>query len=156
MRRTLKFLHTVAACGLVGAFLAYLIVLAFAPQGTPLAYAQMRQTVGAISNWLLLPSMAVALISGLLAMMVHKPFAELRWVWAKAVLGLSLFEATLAIIGSKATSAAEEAERIVRGESDAAALASIVANEWPTLYVLLALSAAQIALGVWRPRLGAR
>jgi hypothetical protein len=154
MRRAVKFLHTVASGGMIGAFLGYLVILAFSPQGSPQALADMRQTVSALCNYLLLPSLAVALVSGLLSMAVHKPFLEHRWVWAKAVLGLSLFEATLAVIHAKAASASEEAAKIVTGEGDPAMLASIVANEWMTLGALLALCGAQVALGVWRPRLG--
>ncbi len=70
------------------------------------------------------------------------------------MLGLSLFEATLAVIHAKAASASEEAAKIVTGQGDPAMLASIVANEWMTLGALLALCGAQVALGVWRPRLG--
>ncbi len=83
MRRAVKFLHTVASGGMIGAFLGYLVILAFSPQGSPQALADMRQTISALSNYLLLPSLAVALVSGLLSMVVHKPFLEHRWVWAK-------------------------------------------------------------------------
>ncbi len=154
MRKFVKFLHTIASCGLVGALFGYIVVLMFAPQGTPQSYAEMRQTISAISSYILLPSLGVGLVSGLIAMMVHRPFQELRWVWAKAILGLSMFEATLAIIQAKANSAAEEATKIAAGTGDPQALATIIANEWMTLYVILALSAAQIGLGIWRPRLG--
>ncbi len=154
MRKFVKFLHTFASCGLVGALFGYIVVLMFSPQGTPQSYAEMRQTISAISSYILLPSLGVGLVSGLIAMMVHRPFQELRWVWAKAILGLSMFEATLAIIQAKANSAAEEATKIAAGTGDAQALATIIANEWMTLYIILALSAAQIGLGIWRPRLG--
>lgn len=154
MRRTVKFLHTVASGGMIGAFFGYLAILAFAPQGNPQAIAGMRETISALCNYVLLPSLALALISGLLSMAVHKPFLEHRWVWAKAVLGLSLFEATLAVIHAKAASASEEAAKIAAGNGDPGLLASVVANEWMTLYALLALCGAQVALGVWRPRLG--
>lgn len=155
MRRALKFLHTLASCGLIGSLLGYLLVLAVAPQETARAYAETRQVLAALANYLLLPSLALALVSGLLAMAVHKPFLDLRWVWAKAVLGLSLFEATLAVVQAKASSAAEAAARLAGGEGDAALLAEIIANERPTLFAILALSVAQIVLGIWRPGLGA-
>ncbi len=106
MRKTVKFLHTCAACGMIGALLGYMVVLNYAPQNTALAYADMRQTISALCNYLLLPSMALALISGLVSMAVHPPFQEQTWVWIKALLGISVFEATLGIIGSKADSAA--------------------------------------------------
>ena len=67
-------------------FFGYLVIFAFAPQGTPQALADMRQTISALCNYLLLPSLGLALVSGLLSMVVHKAFMEHRWVWAKAVL----------------------------------------------------------------------
>ena len=73
MRRAGKFMHTCAACGMIGALLAYAIVLTTAPQDTAQSYADMRQTVSALCSYLLLPSMALALISGLLSMAVHRP-----------------------------------------------------------------------------------
>lgn len=105
MRKTLKFFHTAAACGLVGALLGYAVLLAYAPQQTAHQYADMRQTIDVLCNVILLPSLAVALISGLLSMAVHTPFQEMRWVWIKALLGLGMFESTLAIIQSKAHTA---------------------------------------------------
>ncbi len=155
MRRALKFLHSLAACGMIGALAAHAVVLAMAPQDTPQAYAAMRQTLSQIASLLLLPSMAVALLSGLLAMIVHYPFAQTRWAWAKAALGLGLFEATLGFVQSKGTSAAEAAMKAATAGEPDAGVASLVANEWWTLCILLALSLAQVALGVWRPRLGA-
>jgi hypothetical protein len=152
MRKVLKFLHTLASCGLIGALCGNIVVLIFTPQATAQSYADMRQTIHALSAYMLLPSLWIALLTGLLAMMVHKPFLDLRWVWIKAFLGLTLFEGTLAIVQSKAKAALEEAERIAAGAGDPASLASIIANEWMSLYAILALSTAQIALGIWRPR----
>lgn len=154
MRRTLKFFHTLASCGLIGGLTAYGLVLLYAQQGSAQSYAAMRQTISLLSSYMLLPSLGIALISGLLAMMVHRPFQEMRWVWAKAILGMSLFEATLAIVQAKASSAVEEASRIAAGTGDPAALASLIAHEWMTLGAILALSLVQIILGIWRPRLG--
>ncbi|MFN7320457.1 MAG: hypothetical protein ACK5TM_05385, partial [Methylobacterium sp.] len=76
MRKLVKFLHTVAACGLVGALTAYILVLALAPQSTPQSYAEMRQTLSALSNYMLFPSLGVGLVSGIVAMMVHRPFQD--------------------------------------------------------------------------------
>jgi hypothetical protein len=153
MRRAVKFLHTVAACGMVGALLAYALVLTVAPQDTAQSYADMRQTVSALCSYLLLPSMALALISGLLSMVVHKPFMEQRWVWLKAVLGLSVFEATLGIVGSKAGTAAAVSAKIAAGAPAAEELARAIAHEWMALGVILALLMVNIVLAIWRPRL---
>ncbi len=138
---------------MVGALIGYGMALLYAPQDTPLAYAQMRQTISLLCDYLLLPSLAVALVSGLFAMVVHRPFQDTRWAWLKALLGLSLFEATLGVIQSKATTAAAEAAKIAARPAEPNELAMILASEWWALAAILALSLAQIALGVWRPRL---
>lgn len=156
MRKTLKFLHTLAACGLIGAVAGYFIVLTTAPQDTPSNYADMRQTISALSNYLLLPSMAVALVSGLLFMVIHRPFQNMRWVWIKALLGLSMFEATLVIVGAKADYAAKISLEIVDGADKADILETALAYEWHSLGAIMAISVANIVLGVWRPALNKR
>ncbi len=156
MRQTLKFFHTLASCGLIGALLGYMIVLIKAPHDTASTYADMRQTISALCNYILLPSLAIALVTGLLSMAVHRPFQEKRWAWVKALLGLSMFESTLAIIQAKANSAAELSAKIAHGEADTGALATSLSSEWSSLGAILALSIANIVLGVWRPSLAKR
>jgi hypothetical protein len=156
MRKAIKFLHTLASCGLIGALLGYSIILICAPQDTPRAYAEARQTITAFCNYLLLPSLAVALITGLLSMVAHRPFLGTRWAWFKAFLGLSMFEATFAIVQSKATTASVESAKFVTGAGDPGGLADALANEWGSLGAIMALSIAQIVLGVWRPRFAKR
>ncbi len=153
MRKTLKFFHTLASCGLIGGLLAYGVILIAAPQGTPSAFADMRATVAAIASYVILPSLAVALVSGLLSMAVHRPFQELRWAWVKTLLGISMFEATLGIVQSKANTAATLSAQIAAGEPQAKALAEAITYEWHALGVILVLSVANIVLGVWRPSL---
>ena len=150
MRKTLKFLHTCASSGLIGALLGYIIVLLYAPHDTAARYADMRLTISAICNYLLLPSLGVALVTGLLSMAVHRPFQEMRWAWIKALLGLSMFESTLAIIQSKANYAATVSAQIAKGEAEASVLTSSLTTEWTSLGAILALSIANIVLGVWR------
>lgn len=156
MRKALKFLHTLASCGLIGALAGYAIVLIYAPQATASTYADVRHTITALCDYLLLPSLAVALVTGLLSMAVHQPFQDQRWVWVKALLGLSMFEATLGIIQSKAATAAIISAKIAAGDAEPGALATAIASEWMSLGAIAALSVANIVLGVWRPRLAAR
>jgi hypothetical protein len=153
MRRLLKFLHSLASCGLIGALAAYALVLALAPQDTPQAYAAMRVTVAALASFLLVPSMAVAIVTGLIAMAVHYPFAQTRWAWAKALIGLGIFEATLGLVQAKANAAAEAALAAAAGRGALSASDAVVANEWMSFAAIMALSIAQVALGVWRPSL---
>ena len=160
MRKTFKFFHTLASCGLIGALLGYMIVLIKAPHDTASTYADMRQTISALSNYMLLLSLAVVLVTGLLSMAVHRPVQEKHWTWVKALLGLSMFESTLAIIQAKANSAAEVSAKIAHGEADTGALATslcaALSSEWTSLGAILALSIANIVLGVWRPSLAKR
>lgn len=153
MRQLLKFLHTIAACGLIGGLLVYGVLLLYAPQDTPARYADLRHAIMLLSSTILLPSLAVCLVTGLLSMAVHRPFQEKRWVWTKALLGIGMFEATLGIIGSKADYAAKISAKIAAGEADAALLKSALATEWSSLFAVMALSVANVILGVWRPKL---
>ena len=135
MRQALKFVHTFASCGLIGGLLAYAVLLTYAPQDTPARYADLRLSITHLCNYILLPSLALALISGLLSIAVHTPFQEKRWAWVKALLGLSMFEATLGIIGSKADYAAKVAAKIASGEAEIGALKTALASEWTSLAV---------------------
>jgi len=153
MRKATKILHTLASCGLIGALMGYIVILLAAPQDTAESYANARAAIAALCNYLLLPSLAVALMSGLLSMVVHPPFRETRWAWLKALLGLSTFEATLGIIGAKATAAADFSARVAAGEAHQKALADAIANEWGSLVAIMVLAVANVVIGVWRPRL---
>lgn len=153
MRKATKILHSLASCGLIGALLGYMVVLIAAPQDTPTAYANVRVIISALCNYMLLPSLAIAMMSGLLSMVVHYPFQEQRWVWLKALLGFSMFEATLGIIQAKATTAAAISIKIAAGEPQQKALADAIANEWGSLIVIMVISIANVVVGVWRPRL---
>jgi hypothetical protein len=129
-----------------------MIVLATAPDDSMADYAIVRSNIEAISSWLLVPSLMIALVSGLLAMAVHSPFQNAGWVWAKAILGLPMFEGTLATIDSTATRAAELSAQAALGDVDPALLSEMLAREWRALWFIMALAIAQTVLGVWRPR----
>lgn len=156
MRKFLKFLHSLASCGLIGGLLVYAILLAEAHRDTPADLAHLRWSIAALSNYLLIPSLALALVTGLLSMVVHRRFLDKRWAWIKAALGLLMFKGVLTIVGAKADHAAALAERIASGAADVDALDSALAYEWATLAALLTLSVANVVLGVWRPRLAWR
>lgn len=156
MRKLMKFLHTVSSAGIVGALVAYALILVYAPQATAQDYADMRQTIAAVCNYMLLPALGISLVTGLLAMVVHRPFQELRWVWFKALLGIGMFEATLAIISAKAGDAARISAQIAAGEPLQEGLRATISSEWMTLFAILGLTMANYVLGVWRPSLAMR
>ncbi|MFN3959017.1 MAG: DUF2269 family protein [Parvularculaceae bacterium] len=148
----LKILHTLAACGLIGGLGAYMLMLTVAPQATPADYADLRETIKAICDYLLLPSLALALVTGLLAMVVHSPFQEKGWVWIKAASGILMFKGVLTIVSAKAGHAAEMSRRIADGTAPTGALDTLIGLEWGTLWAVMAISVANVVLGVWRPR----
>ncbi len=151
MRKTLKILHTLSSGGLIGGLAAYMILLIAAPQDTPAAYADLRRTVQAISDYVLIPSLGVALISGLIAMAVHKPYHDKAWVWFKFLLGLPLFQGTLVHVAGQSAHAEKVAQQVVEGASPDK-LEAAIAGEWLGLWVIMALCVAQVILGIWRPR----
>ena len=156
MRQALKFLHSCSSAGIIGGLLAYMLVLLKSPQETAQQFADMRVTIEAICNLILIPSLALALVTGLLAMAVHRPFQERRWAWVKALLGIGMFESTLAITQSKAAYATNLAKKILAGEAESGALQAALGSEWTTLWAIMAISLANVALGVWRPKLQGR
>ncbi|MDZ7628253.1 MAG: DUF2269 family protein [Parvularculaceae bacterium] len=152
MRKSLKILHSIAACGLIGGLACYMLMLSVAPQETPADYADLRQTIKAISDYLLLPSLALALVTGLLSMAAHYPFQEKGWAWIKAASGILMFKGVLTIVSAKAGHAAEMSRQIAEGTAPPDALAELVNLEWGTLWAVMAISVANVVLGVWRPR----
>jgi hypothetical protein len=141
MRKVMKLLHSLASCGLIGGLLASMVML--------LANSSHMHTADPnvlvlLSNYLIFPSLAVVLVTGLLAMVVHPPFQELRWVWLKALLGITVFEAALGVV-------ARAGDHLNSGPhiSDIEVKASLY-----EISALLLLGLANIVLAIWRPRLG--
>jgi hypothetical protein len=153
LKRLIKILHEIGAAGVMGSFAACLLLELKGPTQPLVAYAAVRQAIAAITQWLLLPSLVIVLLSGLLAMAVTSAFQNAAWAWIKALLGLSVFEGTLVTISASARRAAELAAMATSGQGDAAELAQTLRTEWGGLWLLLALSLVNIVLAVWRPRL---
>ncbi|MEM6463573.1 MAG: hypothetical protein AAF724_16835 [Pseudomonadota bacterium] len=156
IRPLLNFFHKVSEGGLIGGLACYMILLAYVPHDTPAAYANLRQSIAAISNYVLIPSLAVALVSGLFLIAAHPPFMNKGWVWIKALIGFVLFKAVLALVAARADEAALVSERLANGEQVQGLLNSAIANEWMTLWLVMTLSVLSAALGSWRPRLKRR
>ncbi len=131
MRRLLKFLHSVGAAGLMGGAAALALALM---AGGGLA------AIGKIAVWIVAPSLLVTMVSGLLAMVVHPPFQDAGWVWAKAASGILVFQAGLHILGP------------IQAVSKTGASAQLLHAEANMLWLLFVVCLANIALGIWRPR----
>lgn len=100
-----------------------------------------KAAMAGIATWIFFPSLALTLVPGLLAIAVTPAFHNAGWVWLKAATGILIFEGGLVYVVGP-----------LRGETGAEGLAGFVAAERATLWLLLAVSGANVALGVWRPR----
>jgi len=157
LKKIMKLLHTLGAVGLTGALAVHLMLLAELPDARTLGeQALLRDAVASVARWLLLPSLTVVLACGLLAIAIHAPFREFRWVWAKALLGLSVFEGTLVSVQGPAVRNAELTAQALAGEIDPARLSAALHDEWGALWVILTIAVANVVLGVLRPRLRRR
>ncbi|KGE04411.1 hypothetical protein [Pseudohaliea rubra] len=153
MRKTLKFLHTLGAIGYAGAAAALLVLHAQLPAPEDLErFAALRMAMGAVAQLILLPSIAVVLVSGLLAMAFNPAFHNAGWVWLKLIFGVLVFEGTLVSVQAPMERAALQAEAALAGDVPVAELLAPLGPEWGSLWVVLLLAVFNVVLGVWRPR----
>ena len=151
-KKTLKFLHTMASCGMVGALAGHMAVLAAGPAKTATEFAAGREIIATLGNYILFPSVGIILVSGLLSFAAHPPFQKARWSIYKLLLGLGVFEGSIALIQTKANYGVKVASQVVAGQAPLEAYAGGLSKEWALLWALMALCIANIVLGVWRPR----
>jgi len=153
LRQLLKFLHEIGAVGTMGSFAACIVLLATAPTQSLVAHAAVLEGIASITKWLLVPSLAMVLISGLLAIAATESYKNAAWAWVKALLGIGTFEGTLLTVGASARHAAELSALAVTGGGDAVELAQMLRTEWGGLWIMATLALVNIVLAVWRPRL---
>ncbi len=152
-RRIVKIAHTLGSFGMAGGLAAFMLFVATGPDiAATEAYAAYRQSLNTISNWLILPSMVVTLFSGLIAMAIHFPYHNAGWVWLKLLLGLLVFESTLASVDGPAQQAAAAAQAAVAGEMSVAELSARISDKWVAWWILLTISALNVVLAILRPR----
>ena len=121
------------------------------PAISPVSYILLMSAMAKIAAWIIMPSMVLTIVAGLLSIAVTSGFQDAGWVWIKAATGILLLEGGLHVMQP----IQDEAKRglgALAGGLDPAAMARLFTAERNTLWVLLAVSAANIALGVWRPR----
>jgi hypothetical protein len=153
LQKLLKALHEIGAIGTLGSFAACIVLLATASTQSLVAHAAVLQGIASITRWLLVPSLALVLISGLLAIAATEAYKNAAWAWAKALLGIGTFEGTLFTVAASARHAAELANLAAAGRGNEPQLAQVLRTEWGGLWILAALALANIVLAVWRPRL---
>ena len=157
MRRLLKFLHTVGAIGLMGSMASLLAMLYVAPPASELAaYGQLRIAMGEVATWVFFPSLGLTLIAGLASIAVTRAFHNAGWAWLKAGSGILVFESGFIGVLGPMQQEAERSAKALAGALDPAMLAQSLSAERGTLWVLIGVAAANVALGVWRPRLTRR
>lgn len=148
LRLGAKTLHDVASIGFGGGLAACLVINLVADRASPAAFAAARHAHAAIAQYLLVPSMAFVVISGLIALAATRAYQNAVWAWVKALLGLSVFEATLMVVG-----ASRQQAELAAAAADPMLIDTLLRSERNTLWLLIALSVVNVVLAVWRPRL---
>lgn len=137
----------------MGGLAALAVVLVLAPPSVgAAAHLPLVSATATIAAWIVGPSMVLTVISGLLAMAANPGFHDAGWVWVKAATGILVLEGGLHVLGPIQEEAKRAAGALAAGPGPAS-VARLVTAEANTLWVLLAVSAANVALAIWRPRL---
>lgn len=144
------------AIGMMGAMASLVVMLSVAPPPASLSgYALMRGAMGAVASWIFLPSLALTLVAGLLAI-AQRAFHNAGWAWLKLATGILMFEGGLVYVQGPMQQEADLSAGALAGKVDPATLAQSLGAEGNTLWLLLAVATANVVLGVWRPRLTRR
>jgi len=156
-RQTLKLLHIAGTVGYCAALLALMVLHASLPDPTEVReFASVRLVMGNVAKWLLLPSTGLVVVSGLFAMALNTVYQSAGWVWAKLATGVLVMEGTLVYVQAPMERAAIEANAALAGDFDLATLGATLGPEWGSLWVILAVAAVNVVLGVYRPRFSRR
>lgn len=150
-RHGAKVLHEIGSIGYGGALATCLVINLVADRSSPEQFAAARKLFAAIAQYVLFPSMGIVVVSGLLAIAATRAYINAGWAWVKALLGLSVFEATLLIVGS-----GQRQAELNAATTDPTLLDKMLRSERITLWLLIAVSVANVVLAVWRPRLTAK
>jgi uncharacterized membrane protein len=158
VRKALKFCHTLGGIGLLGTFLTLTIVFTVLPEPTQdiQRYAALTELVDRLARWILLPSLALTLISGLLSIGAVTAFHSAGWAWLKLATGVLMFEGTLLAVQGPIQREANLTRQFLNGEVDAPALASSFETIGYSILLLGSVAVANVVLGIWRPRLSRR
>jgi len=148
LRLGAKALHDMASIGFGGGLAACLVINLTANRASSSEFAAARQVFAAVAQYLLVPSMAVVVVSGLIAMMATRGYQDAGWAWVKAVLGISVFVATVRLVGAS-TNQAELAAAV----SDPGKVDALLRSERNMLWLLIALCVVNVVLAVWRPKM---
>jgi hypothetical protein len=134
----------------MGSIASLLVLMSFSP--TSLAnYALVRGAMAEIATWVFFPSFALTLVAGMLAIAVNRAFHDAGWAWVKLATGILVFAGCFQVLGSMQDEATRSMVALA-GKLDPERVTAPF-GEQSALWVLLAVSTANVVLGVWRPRL---
>jgi len=140
-------LHTASAIGVTGAIATFLVLRAQGPAAGHSGYVEVRHGIDAAYRWLAVPSLVVCVLSGLLSMVVHRPYWNAVWAWLKAATTAALLGLTLRMQSVARDITSPE----VLGHP--AELLDSLATERKGLWMLLVVLLINVVLGIYRPRL---
>jgi len=145
------------AVGMIGAMACLLALIANEPApGALRDYALIRAAMADIATWIFFPSLLLTVIPGLLAIAASPAYQNAGWAWAKAATGVLILEGGLVYIEGPLKQEAARAASALAGQLDPAELTGAYGAERSSIAVLLLVSVANVALGVWRPRMARR
>lgn len=154
MTRLMKFLHTMAAIGLLGSIVCLLVIQAILPPTSPdtlVSYAETRKAMAAIARYVFLPSLALTLVTGLMSIALNRAYKTSGWALTKLATGILMFEGGLIGVEGPMRNEAERAREALTGTSELSALAANPSGEAIALWVMFVVATLNVALGVWRP-----
>jgi hypothetical protein len=136
----------------MGSTASLLVLMSFSPPSTSLAgYTLMRGAIAEIATWVFFPSFSLTLVAGMLAIAANRAFHNAGWAWVKLATGILVFAGSFQVLAAIQDEAKRSAGALA-GLSDPNSITGSF-GEQSALWVLLAVSAANVVLGVWRPRL---
>jgi hypothetical protein len=150
LRLGAKTIHDIASIAFGGALTVCLVINLTTPVAVPEQFLAARQIFNAVAQFILVPSMAVVVVSGLIALAATRAYRDAGWAWLKAVLGVSVFAATLLVVGAAGQQAGLAA---AANAADLATLQGLLRSERITLWLLIALCVVNVVLAVFRPKL---
>ncbi len=141
------------AIGFAGGLAALLVCVRLDLSALPFeSRAPYYEAIGAIASWIILPSLFLTLVPGLIAIAVTPAFHDAGWAWIKAATGILVFAGGLHALAPIQDQARLSAEALA-GEISPSAVVDETHGEAGTIWVLTLVSAVNVALGVWRPRI---
>jgi hypothetical protein len=142
------------AIGLMGAMASLIVLMNLAPPPTSLAgLAVMRGAMAEIATWIYFPSLVLTLVAGLLAIAVNPAYHNAGWAWAKLASGVLLFEGGLVSVLGPIQEEARRSASALAGQLNPATITASYGAERNAIWALLAITTANVVLGIWRPRL---